>query len=217
MPHTPTKTIDAYITPQTVTSAPIKIADNDDSEDYMYLGSSNESNLSSSWSSQGSSFDQRSHRSSISSMTLSNILCDYYVQTQKNHQDNNSDVPLETYKMFEASYPSYCRSGSNADDDDESWFIGDNFQKTREWIQVVVDEELQLSTEKTAEASSTIEIKTRSLRTNPAHLRMIIAEVNMMRSNKIVGPLKPRGFLAARTDIFKPCLPSPLKKTFSSC
>ncbi|KAI9303411.1 hypothetical protein BJ944DRAFT_268464 [Cunninghamella echinulata] len=51
----------------------------------------------------------------------------------------------------------------------------------------------------------------RSLRANPDHLRMIVAEVNMMRANKIISPLRPRAVLLERNDPFLPCQPSPLK------
>ncbi|OBZ90076.1 hypothetical protein A0J61_01874 [Choanephora cucurbitarum] len=43
---------------------------------------------------------------------------------------------------------------------------------------------------------------TRDTRSNPDHLRMISAELNMMRHRKLSGPLKPRGFLPRRTDVF---------------
>jgi hypothetical protein len=134
---------------------------------------------------------------------------------------------LETYKVFEASRRRSSSSSNRArlndhrynddedEDDDESWFIWDNLQKAREWIQVV-DEELFLPKEKvSAEVTMTVESnnnrKPRGIRANPAHLRMIVAEVNMMRSDKIVGPLRPRGFLKARNDQFVSSLPSLLR------
>ncbi|KAI8975150.1 hypothetical protein BDF20DRAFT_914116 [Mycotypha africana] len=43
---------------------------------------------------------------------------------------------------------------------------------------------------------------TRDTRSNPDHLRMISAELNMMRHRKLSSPLKPRGFLPRRTDTF---------------
>lgn len=43
---------------------------------------------------------------------------------------------------------------------------------------------------------------TRDTRSNPDHLRMISAELNMIRSRKLLSPLKPRGFLPRRKDIF---------------
>ncbi|KAI8343871.1 hypothetical protein BC941DRAFT_407198 [Chlamydoabsidia padenii] len=52
---------------------------------------------------------------------------------------------------------------------------------------------------------------TRSVRENPDHLRMIVAEVNMMRVNKLISPLRPRAILLERPDPFIPCTPSPLK------
>ncbi|KAI8644705.1 hypothetical protein BD408DRAFT_110501 [Parasitella parasitica] len=55
-------------------------------------------------------------------------------------------------------------------------------KKTREWIRVV-DEELFLPKEKLTAAA---EPKSRGIRANSAHLRMIVAKVNMMRANKIV-------------------------------
>ncbi|KAI8096229.1 uncharacterized protein BX664DRAFT_323424 [Halteromyces radiatus] len=51
----------------------------------------------------------------------------------------------------------------------------------------------------------------RSLRENPDHLRMVVAEINMMRVNKLVSPLRPRAILLERSDPFIPCQPSPLK------
>ncbi|KAI9478347.1 MAG: hypothetical protein EXX96DRAFT_570482 [Benjaminiella poitrasii] len=43
---------------------------------------------------------------------------------------------------------------------------------------------------------------TRDTRSNPDHLRMISAELNMMRARKLLSPLKPRGFLPRRKDVF---------------
>ncbi|KAI8333666.1 hypothetical protein BC941DRAFT_434144 [Chlamydoabsidia padenii] len=43
---------------------------------------------------------------------------------------------------------------------------------------------------------------TRDTRSNPDHLRMIAAELNMMRARKLFSPLKPRGFLPRRKDPF---------------
>lgn len=44
---------------------------------------------------------------------------------------------------------------------------------------------------------------TRDIRANPDHLRMIVAEMNMMRSRKIVCPLRPRTYLHKRADHFQ--------------
>ncbi|KAI8881974.1 hypothetical protein K501DRAFT_252275 [Backusella circina FSU 941] len=43
---------------------------------------------------------------------------------------------------------------------------------------------------------------TRDTRSNPDHLRIISAELNMMRKRKLLSPLKPRGFLPRRKDSF---------------
>ncbi|KAI8877382.1 hypothetical protein K501DRAFT_230325 [Backusella circina FSU 941] len=43
---------------------------------------------------------------------------------------------------------------------------------------------------------------TRDTRSNPDHLLMISAELNMMRAKKLLSPLKPRGFLPRRKDAF---------------
>ncbi|KAI8075121.1 hypothetical protein BC940DRAFT_324280 [Gongronella butleri] len=43
---------------------------------------------------------------------------------------------------------------------------------------------------------------TRDTRANSDHLRMIAAELNMMRARKLFSPLKPRGFLPRRKDPF---------------
>lgn len=51
----------------------------------------------------------------------------------------------------------------------------------------------------------------RDVRANPAHLRMIVAELNMMRANKIVCPLRTRSCLAKRSDEFSPHQASPLR------
>ncbi|KAI7886148.1 hypothetical protein K492DRAFT_178302 [Lichtheimia hyalospora FSU 10163] len=51
----------------------------------------------------------------------------------------------------------------------------------------------------------------RDIRVNSDHLRMIVAEANMMRAQKIVGPLRPRSYLPKRLDPFTPCRPSSLR------
>ncbi|KAI9316070.1 hypothetical protein BX666DRAFT_1954646 [Dichotomocladium elegans] len=43
---------------------------------------------------------------------------------------------------------------------------------------------------------------TRDTRSNPDHLRIIACELNMIRSRKLLSPLKPRGFLPRRKDPF---------------
>lgn len=263
MPHSPTrKLVGASITPQTVT-APITMAsvgDTTEHDDCCYYLSKSDSSTSSSGSSWSSisdhslmSMNMSSSRQRKSVSSLSEILCEHYVQktlhsnngSSSNANNNNNDeiidVPLETYKVFEASRRRSSSGNSSLstnsdnnqtafekaeeeddDEEEESWFIWDNLQKTKEWIQVV-DEELFLPQEKvTTEIAvvvgveqvplSSTDEKKRGIRANPAHLRMIVAEVNMMRCNKIVGPLKPRGFLPARTDPFVSKQSSPLVK-----
>lgn len=51
----------------------------------------------------------------------------------------------------------------------------------------------------------------RDIRDNSAHYRMIVAEINMMRANKIICPLRQRMYLPKRTDEFE-SRPSPLKQ-----
>lgn len=51
----------------------------------------------------------------------------------------------------------------------------------------------------------------RDIRVNSDHLRMIVAEANMMRAQKIVGPLRPRSYLPKRRDPFTSCRPSGLR------
>lgn len=227
LPHSPTRKTDAYITPQTVT-APIGIVgDTNDDDCWDYLSKSDSSTCSSgssfsSISALSSSDHLRRQRRSISS--LSGILCEHYVQKtlNSNSESTNIDVPLETYKVFEATRRrSSSSSGSNssvdlseADDDDDSWFIWDNLQEVKEWIQVV-DEEVFLPKETVTTEITLVEKpnnrKSRGIRANPAHLRMIVLEVNMMRLNKIVGPLKSRGFLPVRSDTYVSNQSSPLK------
>lgn len=222
MPHSPTRKLDAYITPQTVT-APIAIVDEKhDSDCCDYLSKSDSSTISS-CSSFSSVSCQSHHRQRRSVSSLSEILCDHYVQkalNNKNNEATSNGVPLETYKVFEASRRGSGDSNTGSfqlpdvDDDDDSWFIWDNMQDTKEWIQVV-DEEVFLPKEEVTTEITLVEQphnkKVRSIRANPAHLRMIVLEVNMMRCDKIVGPLKSRGFLPARTDTFISNQPSPLK------
>lgn len=43
---------------------------------------------------------------------------------------------------------------------------------------------------------------TRDTRSNPDHLRIIVAELRMMKHKKLLSPLKPRGFLPRRKDPF---------------
>lgn len=190
-----------YLTKDTIT-APITIKYTADHHDFytndQLLSSSNESLESLSSSSSTSSSSDYHHRNSISSITLSEILCDHYVN-QHYRDEENQEVPLETYKVFEASY--HHRPLNY--DDDESWFIWDVLQKEKVWIEQRQEEKVTID----VPVSRTMN---RSIRANSAHLRMIVAEVNMMRANKIVCPLRPRSSLPPRNDPFYPRLPSPL-------
>ncbi|KAF9438782.1 hypothetical protein BGZ76_004858 [Entomortierella beljakovae] len=42
----------------------------------------------------------------------------------------------------------------------------------------------------------------REMRSNSDYLRMMASEMNMIRSRKLIAPLKPRGYLARRKDLF---------------
>lgn len=218
MPHSPTRKTDAYITPQTVT-APIAIVDERlDNECCDHLSKSDSSTVSS--CSSFSSVSCQTHRQRRSVSSLSEILCDHYVHKALKNSKATNGVPLETYKVFEALRRGSSDSNTfpprqiDDDDDDDSWFIWDKMQETKEWTQVV-DEEVFLPKEEVTTEIILVEQpnnkKVRSMRANPAHLRMIVLEVNMMRSDKIVGPLKSRGFLPARTDTFISNQSSPLK------
>lgn len=51
----------------------------------------------------------------------------------------------------------------------------------------------------------------RELRVNPDYLRMLVAEANMVRANKITGSLRPRHYLPKRQDLI--CFsPTPLRQ-----
>jgi hypothetical protein len=152
---------------------------------------------------------------SISTDILSDILCDHYVQTQKNNppslSDNNDmvDVPLETFRMFEAP-PTNTMT-------DDNWMSIDELD-TKEWklietkkdIIVQIKKEENIPPVETDDVSLLAIYHTRDIRANAAYLRMIVAEVNMMRNQKIVGPLRPRRVLPKRLDSFMH-RPSPLQ------
>ncbi|KAG2179069.1 hypothetical protein INT43_001919 [Umbelopsis isabellina] len=57
----------------------------------------------------------------------------------------------------------------------------------------------------------------RDIRANPDHLRMIVAEMNMMRSRKIICPLRPRTYLHKRTDHFQYAQTSKLRFEIGNC
>ncbi|KAG2235018.1 hypothetical protein INT48_000260 [Thamnidium elegans] len=163
--------------------------------------------------------------SSVSTDILSDILCDHYVQTQMNSppslSDNDDDVirdvPLETFRMFEA--PNSTSTNNNTIDNTTSyenyWMTIEDEQATKEWklIETKHPKELikQVVAEKQVVKEKDVRVfHARDTRANAAYLRMIVAEVNMMRSQKIVGPLRPRRVLSKRLDKFMH-RPSPLQ------
>lgn len=183
----------------------------------------------------------------MSTTALSDILCDHYVQTQMNtpsSSDDFIDVPLETFRIFEAPSQSSCASYSSSADRNQNWMIGSLLldEPPKEWTLVETlskqpkrlqpklqaqlsqkqqDKELQGEEQKPEEQVKVEEQQKdivimnryyhdRDTRANAAYLRMIVAEVNMMRSQKIVGPLRPRRVLPKRLDRFMH-RPSPLQ------
>ncbi|KAI8139539.1 hypothetical protein BJV82DRAFT_626481 [Fennellomyces sp. T-0311] len=134
-----------------------------------------------------------------STAALSDLLCDHYVQSQT--EDDKKDVPLETFRMFEAPSP----------DDDERWCV---WESPKHWTPIddkqPFDEKPPLPPKKQA-APPEHHRRVRDLRVNNAHLRMIVVEANMMRAQKIVGPLRPRGYLPKRLDPFVSNRPSCLR------
>lgn len=108
--------------------------------------------------------------------------------------NNNKNSLLETFRQFQS-------------------FLVDTSTNSLTWMTPPeVDDAITLPTTNTNDIYfPPPPYHVRSLRSNPDHLRMIVAEVNMMRANKIVSPLRPRAVLLERTDPFIPCQPSPLK------
>jgi hypothetical protein len=175
----------------------------------------------------------RNNSCSNTSVLLSDILCDHYVQTQMNNPPSASDViidvPLETFRMFEAppttnitNAGDTCSSTAATTNSYEYWMTIDEQQSTRQWTLVEETNQIKQSAttaiekeqekevvEEEKEADTTLQLYSRDIRANGAYLRMIVAEVNMMRSQKIVGPLRPRRVLPKRLDKFMHC-PSPL-------
>lgn len=153
---------------------------------------------------------------SVSTAALSDILCEHYVQTQMNAPPSSSDddddivdVPLETFCMYEAPPTKH-----------QSWMLGSTVT-SKEWTLVETlserpkrlqrhIEEKEVPVDSKEAIHMDRQYHARDTRTNAAYLRMIVAEVNMMRSQKIVGPLRPRRVLPKRSDRFMH-RPSPLQ------
>lgn len=212
----------------------------DDASSYLSAATTSSSGGSSTSSSSSSSYtcpnleecaasSESSATTSCTSTTiLSDLLCDHYIQStlrsnnNDDHDEKPRDVPLETFGIFEAPSP----------DEDEQWFV---WQSPKHWKPVADDpRSLKPSedddddddvddgsnhhnhhhqTRKKAAALKPAR-RVRDVRANCAHLRTIVAEANMMRAQKIVGPLRPRGYLPKRLDPFLPDRPSCLRREY---
>jgi hypothetical protein len=177
---------------------------------------------------------------SISTAALSDILCDHYVQTQTmddpfspssstTSDDNAIDVPLETFRIFEGpshAFDDWFIGQPPLLDDNKEWTLVETTSKPTRYLPKQEDDDDEgedpstTTTKKDKRQSRSSSVKTDSTRTplfytrdtraNTDYLRMIVAEVNMMRAQKIVGPLRPRRVLPKRTDRFM-FRPSPLQ------
>ncbi|KAI9355744.1 hypothetical protein BD770DRAFT_390654 [Pilaira anomala] len=217
--------------------------DNNSSDSCSSLSSSSDSSLSSLLSfymeddnsSSGictNNTSDMNDSNSRSTEVLSDILCDHYVQTQlKDNTEEKEeivrDVPLETFRIFEAPNNSTTKEQQRSEGTSyENYWTIDDEQATKEWklietkhpkeleeekevIVIAVEEEKEVKEEE----ESVYMFHARDTRANAAYLRMIVAEVNMMRSEKIVGPLRPRRVLPKRLDKFMH-RPSPLQSAY---
>lgn len=188
--------------------------------------SSSESSLSSlfSYYMDDDNITSSNNSSSMSTEVLSDILCDHYVQTQMNPSSSDSvimDVPLETFRMFESPNSTTNKNRTNNATSlyENYWITLDDEQAAKEWKLIETKYPNELKEEKVeiiveekqvTQEQDLIARHARDIRANAAYLRMIVAEVNMMRSQKIVGPLRPRRVLPKRLDKFMH-RPSPLK------
>ncbi|KAG0745914.1 hypothetical protein G6F57_001613 [Rhizopus arrhizus] len=124
---------------------------------------------------------------------LSDILCDHYIQSKTQLNNDTADVPLETFRIFEA--PSV---------ENDHWILK---QKEKEWTLVEQSEKYAAKQELAKEEEQENEMNhhhhVRDIRTNSDYFRIIVAEVNMMRAQKIVGPLRQRRLLPKRSDSFE--------------
>lgn len=231
MPCTTFSTVNTQTSPLDIivpisTTSPIDCCytGKDDSYDNSSLSTSNSSSHSD-WSLNSfdmmdlSSFEDDSMldgNTSTTTATLSDILCEHYVQTKmqlNDCDDEVKDIPLETFRMFEA--PSnqktnhwHCPSITSLLNEPKEWTLVMG-QQEKEQEKAVVEVMISSSSRQDELIPPTFH-HTRGIRSNTAYLRMIVAEVNMMRADKIVGPLRPRSILPKRTDAFMH-KPSPLK------
>ena len=176
--------------------------DHDSSSSYSSSSSSSESSLS-------SYMESEERKNTITTThALSDILCDHYVQTKQNAPSSADseliNVPLETFRIFEAppTEEQYWMETT-----DREWTLVETLSKPSKRLQKILD---QQEPEEKKIPPKPLVYHDRDIRSNTAYLRMIVAEVNMMRSQKIVGPLRPRRVLPKRTDRFMH-RPSPLQ------
>jgi hypothetical protein len=155
---------------------------------------------------------------SVSTAALSDILCDHYVQTQMNAPPSSSDdddivdVPLETFCMYEAPPTKYKNWMLGSTMISKEWTLVETLSEKPKRLQRKIQEKEEIPSTTTKEIITHMDrqYQARDTRANTAYLRMIVAEVNMMRSQKIVGPLRPRRVLPKRSDRFIH-RPSPLQ------
>ncbi|KAF7721009.1 hypothetical protein EC973_005559 [Apophysomyces ossiformis] len=208
-------------------STPITIGETEDACSCMSTNSSNSSNHSNAAGpcDEIAISNHINNTTTESTIALSDILCEHYVQQTVMMMDDSErtgdadegvliDVPLATFRTFEAT-PS--------PEEDEQSFLWQS--PDRDWT--LVDKVQGEEPKKTAPATTMntrlrppskqyipicaeSPVHVRDKRSNAAHLRMLVAEVNMMRAQKIVGPLRPRSYLNKRPDRFVPHRPSRL-------
>ncbi|KAG0166446.1 hypothetical protein DFQ28_007285 [Apophysomyces sp. BC1034] len=203
-------------------SSPTITYEAEDSCSCMSTNSSNSSSSNAAGTCDETMISNHINNTTQSTIALSDILCEHYVQQTVMMMDESEgagdgdddglvDVPLATFRMFEAP-PSL--------DEDEQSFIWQS--PDREWIPVdccpkqeprkspATTRTLRPPSKRYIPIRAESPVHIRDTRSNAAHLRMLVAEVNMMRAHKIVGPLRPRGYLNKRLDRFVPHRPSRL-------
>ncbi|KAI8136782.1 hypothetical protein BJV82DRAFT_638167 [Fennellomyces sp. T-0311] len=113
-------------------------------------------------------------------------------------KDSNDDCP-----SLSSSLSSSCSS-------DDLTILSDMFEDYKSSLDTTmvleeepsVYDECEWMEEKKLPTPETIPRPGREIRSNSAHLRMIAAELNMMRNNKIICPLRQRYHLPRRSDSF---------------
>ena len=151
------------------------------------------SSLSSSSSSNSGSFgDEAGLAASLSDMLLSSS-----PSSSETNDDNSSNNNSSNNELSRSSLCSTMVLSNSVFSEEHNW---DEMQK--EWDR---------AQEKQVPSLETVPRPGREVRANGAHLRMIAAELNMMRANKIVCPLRPRYHLPRRIDQFVAMKSSPLR------